>query len=151
MSYADIVATIALFAALVSLGWQIYTWLYQEKQKEALSLIVCIKKNRIERGKILPVGISLCSESFLYIQNRGALGVTVLKCEVNNTSIAELREDICEPEKILGAKIEPLNSISCELCFAHRKINAGDCVKLTCKFASGKIAEKEYTLSEEPR
>ena len=107
MSYADIVATIALFAALVSLGWQIYTWREQRKREETPQLKVGLQKKRTLAAN----GKGTTSVNFV-VENVGNCGVTILSCKINNKSIDEFRW-ILEPQNILGAKLEPKNILCC--------------------------------------
>ena len=145
MSYADIVATIALLAALVSLGWQIYTWLHKKKSEETPMLKVFVKSKEVHdfQGKIQ-------RHCYFVIQNVGTCGITVLNCTINNIQIDKYDRFINADTSIIGAKIEPKNSASCLwLWEIDSKISLGDDVKLSYKSDTGKTYKKVFTLYEE--
>ena len=144
MSYADIVATFALFAALVSLGWQVYTWREQKNREETPQLKVGLRKKRIlaSNGKVTT------SVKFA-VENVGNCGVTILSCKINNKSIDEFLW-IIDPQNILGAKLEPKNILCCNYAatnIAFQEIPLGSPIQIKYKADSGKTFDKEYTLS----
>ena len=145
MSYADIVATIALLAALVSLGWQIYTWLHKKKCEETpvLKVFVMGKEEHNVWGK-------LQYHRYFTIKNIGVCGFIVLDCTINNTSIDKYSCLVNAGTAIIGAKVEPQNSACCQWCFEPGcKIRLGDDVKLSYKSDTGKTYKKVFTLYEE--
>ena len=145
MSYADIVATIALFAALVSLGWQIYTWLHKKKCEETPMLKVFVKSKEEHDS----FGKTHCYRYFT-IQNVGTCGITVLNCTINNIQIDKYDRFENANSTIIGAKIEPQNSACCPwLWEIDHQITLGNDVKLSYKSDSGKNYKKVFTLYEE--
>ena len=149
VTYNDIVSTLAFAATLFMSIWTVCTWIYQKKQKESLLLKVCIKRVLIDQGKDIPRILCPTGENYLSIQNIGIRGITILDCQIDNISIVELKNDVSKPHDVIGAKLEPYNSIRCDLFRGHKKVRNGDRIKLICRSESGKTIEKEYTLCEE--
>ena len=147
MIYANIISTIALILALVSLGWQVYTWRHRKKREETPMLRVFIlrEEKHDHFGKI---------QSYFYfvIQNVGSCGITVLDCKINDLPICQYKEFINADINIIGAKIEPMNSVRCTwLWMLNSKIRLGTDVKLSYKSDSGKTYHRAFTLSEDTK
>ena len=151
MSYSDTVATAALLAAFLSLGWQIYTWLHQKKREETPILRMIIKKKEIKLWESVPAPFrfNIVHKTF-YIQNIGSCSVEILNCSIDSVPVG-LYSNIKEPNVIIGAKIGPGNSVSSPIEKLYGVPNnlQGKLAKIKCKLASGNIFEAEYTLSEE--
>ena len=146
MIYADIVSTVALLAAIFSLGWQVYTWKEQRKHEEMPLLKVGFRKKQIwgANGKVK-------NSVKLVVENVGNCGVTILSCKINNRSIDEISW-ILEPQNIIGAKLEPKNILCCNYVatnYSYQVIPLGSSMQMKYKADSGKTIDKEYTLSEE--
>lgn len=145
MIYADIVSTVALLAAIFSLGWQVYTWMHQKKREEApiLKVFSLRKEMHNSLGKVQ-------INNYFVIQNVGLCGITVLDCLIDGLPINQYKHEFLDANiTIIGAKIEPQNSARCFwLCSVSSKIGAGSIVKLSYQSDAGKRFVKEYTLSE---
>jgi hypothetical protein len=144
MIYANIVSTIALGAAIGSLIWQVYTWLHRKKREETPMLRVFILREETHDhfGKIQ-------SNFYFVIQNVGSCGITVLDCKINDFPIYQSEAFENAKTNIIGAKIEPKNSVRCMWIWElDHRIGLGANVKLSYKSDSGKTFEKDYTLSE---
>ena len=151
MSYADIVASIALLVALTSLGWQIYTWSHQKRREEMPILKVVIKKRETKHDEKFSHAFNFDGfRRTFYIQNIGFYDIRILSCSIDSVPI-ETNSFIKDSNVIIGAKVGPGNSVSSPIDkFYGNSCNLlGKTVKIKCVLDSGKNFEKEYTLSEE--
>ena len=145
MIYANIVSTGALFLASISLGWQIYTWLHRKKREETPMLRVFVL-----REDKLDLSGKPHSDFYFVIQNVGSCGITVLDCKINDLPICQSEAFINSNICIIGAKIEPMNSVRCTYIWQFdRRIELGADVKLSYKTNTGKTFHNTFTLSED--
>ena len=88
---------------------------------------------------------------YFVIQNVGICGVTVLSCTINGVPIEQYEEFYGSSVTIIGAKIEPENSVLCQwlVNFVLTKVTLGSIVRLVYLSDGGKKYEKDFTLSEE--
>ncbi len=105
----------------------------------------------IERHNGFGNSINCYTSYRFFIQNVGLCGVTILACEVNGKQVTEYNQELVKPEIIIGAILEPHNSINCVLkrSRALHQIEAGSTVKLVYKSVLGKTYSTILTLSEE--
>ena len=150
-SYTNIVTTVGTLGTLFLIGWNVFVWNQKKKQDEKLTLKVVIKNKQIQYKKGLPVGfVRNLPHRMLYIQNNGKVNVQILSCFIDSASI-ENSPTIKEPNNIIGAKIGSGNSVSAQIIegYEFSNILIGKNIRIKCRLDSGKIAEEEYTLSEE--
>lgn len=146
MRYADWIGILGFILALISLGWQIFTWKEQRKRDDTPLLKVGFRKKQT-----LGANGKLKTSVRLVVENVGNCGVTIICCKINNKMIDEF-PGILEPQNIIGAKLEPKNILSCNYVATNHSVQAiplGSTVQMKYKADSGKTFDKEYTLSEE--
>ena len=137
MSYANIVSTIALVIAALSLVWQVHIWLHQKKQEGMPNLKVGLRKRQKDYSFV--------------IENMGKCAVTILECTINDLNIINCAA-IHNAANIINARIEPQNSLVHPFLATRgsmQQMPFGSPVKLKIKVDSGKFFEKEYAFSEE--
>ena len=93
------------------------------------------------------------SSYYFVIQNVGTCGITVLSCSINGLPIEQYEEFSESNSMIIGAKIEPKNSVRCQwlLGFMPTRVSIGNIVKLGYLSDAGIKYEKDFTLSEEAK